>query len=125
MTLPELTPSAKRKIELYKQKRLEVLRDVTFTNLLSGRFFLSGELTTISELVCHRLDEHFSNITSSMFDELCKQFPDVKQIGYLTSDPVFDNEWDDQLNKFIVEFSKTFTIDGQINWQKLSEIPSQ
>lgn len=125
MNLPELTPHAKQKIELFKQKRLKVLQSVTFADLLSGRFFLSGELTTIHDLVYHRLDEHFSNITSTMFDELRAQLPEIKQIGYLTSDPVFDSEWDSQLNKFIVEFSKIFTRDGQINWQKISEIPSQ
>lgn len=125
MTLPKLSTSAKQKIETYKQKRLKALQNIAFTDILSGRFFLSGEITNISELVYHRLDEHFSNITDGMFAELCLQLPEIKNLGYLTNEAVFDAEWESQLNKFIIEFSEKFTINGQINWQKLSEIPTQ
>jgi hypothetical protein len=125
MINPNLDPELDREIERYKQTRLEVLHKITFVDLLTGRFFLSGELSTVHELVYHRLDEHFSGITSAMLDEFCKRFPEPAQAGHLISDPVFDAEWNVQLNKFVAEFSELFTINGQINWKKLSDYPMQ
>jgi hypothetical protein len=122
MTFPEPIPNTKREVEQYKQRRLQALQGITLKDLLTGRFFLSGELTTIHDLVYHRLDEYFLDITAAMLDELFVKLPETEQIGHLLGDPAFDAEWDNQLNKLVAEFAKTFTVSGKINWRKLSTV---
>lgn len=122
----------KTRITQFQQDRLNLLKEVRFSDLFKSRSFLSGEITLASDFVYHRLDEYFDMISQPLLQKLIVDLSNqeesdnsrsevIKRIGFYTYDTEFEEKWNQLLNLFIDEFTKKYLVKGKISWQNLNE----
>ena len=125
-TIPEWLKS---EVEQFHQTRIEMLRQITFDELIASRsaFLSTGEITNIGELAYHLLDEQVSEREEPLFESLrekLKSRVSADKIGFYVAmlDTEYEGKFNSVLNRFTYEFLKEYSIDGKINWGKLANL---
>jgi hypothetical protein len=127
MTYHDTPKWLKHEIEQFHQAQIEILRQMTFDDLITTRsvFLRSGEITNAGELVSHVLDEFMIEPNDVLFDALRQRVrsrihPD--KIGYYVAmmNDEYEDEFDRTLNRFTHEFIEKYSLGGKINWRKLA-----
>lgn len=124
-----LPKRAKYEIEQFIRARIETLHQIKFDDPIASRsvFFRSGELTNAEHLIFHVLDEFMMEREKALFDVLgqkTKSHIHPDKIGYYVAmlNDEYEDEFNRTLNRFTREFLNEYSIDGKINWRKLSEL---
>lgn len=119
----------KQEIEEFHQARIEILHQIKFDDLINNRsgFLSSGEITNVEELAYHLLDEIMSEREDSLYAALrekLKPYIPADKIGYYVAmqEADFEEEFNQALNRFTHEFLKEYSVDGRIDWRKLTKV---